>query len=43
MENKKNRTVDESRERVLLVCVDDGTRKEDFDSSIEELKSLAKA
>ncbi len=44
MENKKkNRNVDESWERVLLVCVDDGTRKEDFDSSIEELKSLAKA
>lgn len=44
MENKKkNGNVDESWERVLLVCVDDGTRKEDFGSSIEELKSLAKA
>lgn len=43
MENKNNGNMDLSCERVLLVGVDDGTRKEDFDSSIEELKSLAKA
>lgn len=38
-----DRNMDTSYERVLLVGVDDGTKKEDFDSSMEELKSLAKA
>ncbi len=43
MESNRNRNMDASYERVLLVGVDDGTRKEDFASSMEELKSLAKA
>lgn len=35
--------MNEIYERVLLVGVDDGTRKEDFEHSMEELKSLAEA
>ena len=33
----------EVREQVLLVGVDDGTTDGDFERSMEELKSLAKA
>lgn len=43
MEKGNNVKTDAPYERVLLVGVDDGNRKEDFAYSMEELKSLAKA
>ena len=43
MENENRKKMNENYERVLLVGVDDGTRREDFDHSMEELKSLANA
>lgn len=43
MENENSKKPDTSYERVLLVGVDDGSRREDFAHSMEELKSLAEA
>lgn len=40
---EKDSSIKEERERVLLVGVDDGAIGEDFERSMDELKSLAKA
>ncbi len=42
-ENEKEKRAEEERERVLLVGVDDGTDSGNFERSMDELKSLAKA
>ncbi len=42
-ELERNKKVEEEREKVLLVGVDDGSASEEFERSMEELKNLAKA